>query len=386
MDRRLLLVLSYGNFVVGVGAFVIIGIVSPIASAFAISKAEAGLFMTVYAVTYAVSSPVLTAMAGKLDRRLLLVASMAIFVLASAFSALAWNVTTLALARVMAAIGAGLFTPTSAAVAVATADPQNRPAALARVFLGLTLAQILGVPVGGYLGYTLDWHVAFWVVVAIGMVALGLLIRLVSAGLPFQPTSLAMLGKVLTNPRQVAAVLFTVTFLGAVYCVYTYIGPLAEERLKLGGTGVTMLLLAFGLGAVTGNAFGAVLTRKFGPDKTLLGLCLAQAIYLPSMSMLDAGLYPMLALTFLWSTFGWSFMVPQQLRLVALAPEAQSVILSLNAAAIYVAASFGSAVGGVAFSRFGLSTTGIAGTVIALSGALLLTLLRRRTHGVSSKP
>ncbi len=377
MDRRLLLVLSFGNFVMGVGAFVIIGILSPIASAFAISKAEAGLFLTAYAVTYAVASPVLTAFAGKVDRRTLLIGSMAVFVLAAVLSAIAWNVPSLGLARVLAAVGGGLFTPTSAAVAVATTNPESRPAALARVFFGLTLAQIVGVPVGGYLGYALDWHVAFWVVVGIGVVALGLLARLVPAGLPFQPTSLAMLGKVLTTPRQIVAVLFTVAFLGAVYCVYTYIGPLGEERLGLGGTGVTMLLVAFGLGAVTGNAFGAALTRKFGAEKVLLGLCLAQALYLPAMSTLDAGLAPLLLLAFLWSAFGWAFMVPQQLRLIALAPEAQSVILALNAASIYVAASFGSALGGVAFSRLGLSSTGFVGALVALAGAALLTLPRR---------
>jgi MFS transporter, DHA1 family, inner membrane transport protein len=379
----LLNALAFGNFIVGMGAFMVIGLLTPMAYAFHISKADAAMTMTVYAISYAIASPLLVAATGTIDRRTLLISSLAIFVLACAFSALAESPATLFAARILAAIGAGLFTPSTSAVAVSVSEPSARPAALAKVFSGLTFSQVLGVPVGGYLGFKFGWHSAFWAVTLLGLLGLLVLYRLVPRALAFQPTSLAALVKVLSTPAQVVAVLFTTTFMGAIYVVYTFLSPLVELRLAMGGDGVALILIAAGVGAVLGNLLGARLTRALGAYRALLLLALLQVLLLPTMTLVPFGLVSGLILTVVWSTCGWSVMVPQQMRLVSLAPQAQGVVLALNAAAIYVAASLGSALGGQVFTRSGLAETGIAGGAVAMLGVVHLLLsirLERRAR------
>ncbi len=383
-NATLLTALAFGNFIVGMGAFMVIGLLTPMADAFHISRADAAMTMTVYAISYAIASPLLVAATGTIDRRTLLISSLAIFVLAGALSALAESPAMLFAARVLAAVGAGLFTPSTSAVAVSISEPSARPAALAKVFGGLTFSQVLGVPFGGYLGFKFGWHSAFWAVTILGLVGLAVLYRLVPRAVAFQPTSLAALGKVLSTPAQIVAVLFTTTFMGAIYVVYTYLSPLVELRLAMGGDGVALILVAAGVGAVLGNVLGARLTRALGADRALLLLALLQVVLLPTMTLVSFGLVGGLLLTVIWSTCGWSVMVPQQMRLVSLAPEAQGVVLALNAAAIYVAASLGSALGGQVFTRLGLAETGIVGGAVAALGVIHLLLsirLARQARG-----
>ncbi len=380
---RLQHVLAFGNFIVGMGAFVVVGVLVPIADAFHMTKAQAAFAMTAYAVAYALSSPVLVALTGRVARRNLLVGSLAVFVLAALLTALSVSPGMLMASRVLAAIGAGLFTPAAAAVAVSTSSPEERPAALSRVFGGLTLAQVLGVPVGGYLGYSLGWPSAFIAVAVLGLVAIVCLLRLVPREIPFQPTSLGALGKVLANPAQLLAVLFSTTFLGALYMVYTFLAPLIEFRLEMGGLGVTVIFAAFGVGAVVGNMVGSALTSRLGAGRTLVLLVSAQVFLLPAMTLLPFNLMTGVLLTFFWSVCGWSFMVPQQTRLLGLAPQAQSVILALNAAAIYIAASVGSALGGAAFTYSDLPMVGIFASFAAMAALVHLLVSLSGKYGSS---
>jgi predicted MFS family arabinose efflux permease len=282
------------------------------------------------------------------------------------------NLLALNAARVLAAAGAGVFTPVAAAVAVALSPPEARARTLAAVFFGLTLAQVFGVPLGSYLAYAFGWRWAFWTVVLIGLPCIWLIWRTVPAGLRFQPVSLGDLGRVLCTPRLMAAVLFTTSFLSGIYIVFTYLSPLLESRMGFGATGITSALLMAGLGAVAGNLLGGVLTDRFGPVRTLFLLCAAQVCLLTSFSVLPLPVPLIFAQIFLWNLFGWSFMAAQQTRLIGLEPQGAQVLLSLNAAAIYVGAALGSALGGAVIAGIGIGALGAAGAVVALCAALHL--------------
>ncbi|MBL8573777.1 MAG: MFS transporter [Hyphomicrobiaceae bacterium] len=379
-----LALLAFGNFVIGMGAFVVIGTLVPIADGLRLSKAEAGWVMTAYALSYAVASPVLVALTGAISRRTVLTIGMVTFTLAAILCALAPNGLMLFLARALAAAGAGIYTPNAAAVAVATAAPEARGRALSTVFAGLTLAQVTGVPVGAWVGYAHGWQAAFWIVGGLGTAAAIALALNVPGAVAFQPSSLRQLGRTLLDPLASLSILFTATFLAPIYIVYTYLGPLLEAKLGLGRDGVTMLLAIYGFGAVAGNVLSGRLVDRLGPYRAL-AICVAtQVVLLPMVSFAS---YPMAfgaMLMVAWSASGWSFMAAQQLRLVSLRKDGHNVLLALNAACIYVGAAVGSAIGGAVLERGGLASLGLAAAgCMLIAGAHLVGTewLRRRETG-----
>jgi DHA1 family inner membrane transport protein len=378
--------LSAGNFAIGVGAFVVIGMLTPIAEGLGMSSGSAGFVLTVYSLAYAIGSPLAVAATGRWTRRRVLLAGMALFGLGSLLSALATTAWPLYAARVLASVGAGLFTPTAAAVAAATSAPQERGRALARVFFGLTLAQVLGVPAGSFLAYSLGWQASFVVVAALALLCVVGLARLVPDDLPSQPTDLGSLVEALRDWRSLASVIFTATFLGSIYVVYTYLTPLLEETMGFGRGWIAGTLLIYGIGAVAGNLAGGRVSDRIGARPTLFLLAAAQIVLMPLFSLLPFSAALVLGLAFVWPLFGWSFIAPQQTLMVELVPERASVMLALNAAAIYVGAALGSAIGAGVIHRFGLAALGIAGSLcclVALANLLLARALRPR-HSAST--
>ncbi|NNE54017.1 MAG: MFS transporter [Sulfitobacter sp.] len=350
---------------IGMGAFVIVGLLEPLGQEMHRGAASAGQLLTVYSVAYAVLSPLMVAMTGQVGRRRVLAAALTLFGLAALLSALAPNFLVLNIGRVIAAAGAGIFTPVAAAVAAALYPEAQRARVLASVFFGLTLSQVLGVPVGSWIAYTFGWRWAFWLVLALCLPCIGLIWIRVPAGLRFQPVSLQDLGQVIRQGRTMLAVLFTGSFLGSIYVLYTYIAPLLSQSMDYGRDGVTFVLLMFGLGAVCGNIMGGYLADRFGWKITLIGLCLSQIVLMPFFSALPLAGWLLAALSFFWAMTGWGFMAGQQMRLIGIAGPQAPVVLALNAAAIYIGAAAGSALGGLVIAGFGVKATGIAASLCA---------------------
>lgn len=373
---RQLWLLALANFVIGMGAFVVIGVLSPVARAFGVSRSQAGALMSVYAATYAVASPLLVAASGRLDRRRLLVIGLALFGLGALLAALAPSFTLLMAARALMALGGGLVTPVAASVGVALAGAGKQGKALAIVFGGLTLAQVVGVPAGAWLGYCFGWPAAFGAVAVLSLLGLVAIALALPAGIVVPVATLASLGAVLRSGRLMLAISFTALFTGALYVCYTFLAPLLETLYGLSRDGVTGMLMLFGLGAVVGNAMGGRLTDRVGPARTLVMLCIAQSLLMPALTVPTWPLAGVGALILVWSVFGWSFMVPQQARLAALDPARLPVLFALNASAIYVGATLGSSVGGAVLKGLGLHALGLFGAALALLG--LATLAFRR--------
>ncbi|PTX54113.1 putative MFS family arabinose efflux permease [Litoreibacter ponti] len=365
-DPLLIPVLSASNFVIGMGAFLVVGMLTPIATSLDISAATAGQIMTVYAIAYAILSPLLVAMTGAIGRRRVLAAGLCLFALGAALAAVSSSTLGLNLSRLFAAAGAGLFTPVAAATAAGLSSEATRGRVLAAVFFGLTLAQVVGVPAGSYIAYTFGWRWAFWLVVALALPCIALVWMRVPKGLSFQATKLSDLAQVMKNGPLMLAILFTASFLGAIYVVFTYLAPMLEDLMGFGRDGITLALLIFGAGAVVGNILGGILADKLGPARTLLLVAIGQAAIMPAFSFLPMPPWVVFAIIALWSVVGWSFMASQQSRLIARAPEAASVVLALNAASIYVGAAAGSAAGGLVLATAGPSGLGVAAGLFML--------------------
>ncbi len=365
-------ILMATNFVIGMGGFMVVGLLVPVAEDLALTEAQAGWMMTAYALGYAVLSPVLVSATGAVGRRRILAFGVGIFALAAILCAIAPTSSILNAARVLAAAGAGLVTPVAASVAAGLSPPDRQARALALVFSGMTLAQVIGVPAGGWIAYTFGWRSAFVVVAVLSVPALWLIWTRVPAGLSFAPVSLGDLGRVLRHGPQMIAIGFTAVFMAAIYVPYTYLGALFTETMGYSRDGITLALIIFGIGAVFGNLAGGAIADRIGPSRTLAVLALAQMVIMPVFSLLPLPDTVVMGLLVLWALFGFSFMAAQQVRLISLAPPQAPVFLALNAAAIYVGAAIGSAIGGAAITLVGLALLGVTGGAIALLAFLVL--------------
>jgi predicted MFS family arabinose efflux permease len=370
--RQLIAILSVGNFMIGMGAFVVVGVLSPVAEHFQISSSDAGFMLTAYALAYTVGSPLCVALSGQYSRRQVLLLGFGIFALGSLLSALAPSATLLNAARVVTALGAGMVTPVAASVALATASAGQQGKALATVFFGLTLAQVIGVPVGSFIGYTFGWQVVFALVACLSLPVMVGIAMQVPRDLPFQVNTLTTLGHAILDFRSFLSVLFTASFIATFYVVYTYLAPVLTQGMGYERDGVTLTLVVFGIGAVLGNILGGKLTDSVGPYRTLLIACASQIVFMPMFSLLPLNDVVFLIGVFVWSTLGWTFMVAQQTRLVTQTPQRQNVVLALNAAAIYLGVSVGSAIGGVIIDTIGLAVLGFGGGICGILGMLHL--------------
>jgi DHA1 family inner membrane transport protein len=385
-DRLLIPALSACNFVIGIAAFGIIGLVEPLGADMRLSTAQTGQLLTVYAVAYAILSPLLIASTGQIGRRRIMALGFVFVALAAAISALSPTLLGLNIARVLAAAGAGIFTPLAAAVAAGLTPEENRAKVLAAVFFGLTISQVAGVPATSWIAYTFGWRWAFWLILGLAVPCIWLIWTRVPAGLKFQPVTLGDLRNVMGEGRLMLAIGFTGSFIGAQYVLFTYIAPLLSATMGFGRDGIALTLMVAGLGAVAGNIMGGYLSDRFGWRITLTGLCLFQIAVMPLFSLLPVNVPVLLFMVALWAMGGWSFMSAQQVRLFALAGHRAPVVLALNAAAIYVGAAIGSTVGGVMITQYGLLSLGMTAGAAAAMALVHLTLSARLSPLSEARP
>lgn len=360
--------LAAANFAVGVGSFIAIGILTPMATDLGMTAAEAGFVMTIYAIAYAVGSPLLVAATGGLSRRAVLGGGVTLLGLATVISALAETKDVLFASRAIAALGGGLVTPVVAGVAAANSPPEKRGSAMAMSFFGLSASQVIGMPVCAWVGYQYGWEMAFWLSAALAAAALALILIVVPRDTKFQANSLTTLVAALGDLKGVFAIFLTATTMGSIYIVFTYMAPVLEQGMGYDGDGVSLFLMLFGVGGVIGSIIGGKAVDRFGPRACIAVIILTQIGFMLMFSALPV---PALVLFFggmIGAGFGWAFMVPQQLRLIAMAPNRQGVSLALNASAIYLGASLGSAVGAWVVETWGLHMLGVAASCGACLG------------------
>jgi DHA1 family inner membrane transport protein len=378
--RALLRLLAFANFIIGMGAFVVVGVLSPIAEAFGVSVGGAGRLMTIYGLIYALSSPILVALTGSIDRARIIGVGLLVFFCGSLLACLAPSFQLLLVARAAMAIGGGLVTPVAASIGAGLVAPEHRGRALATVFAGFTLAQVFGVPAGAWLGYAFGWRVAFGAVALMAAVGAAVLFRMTPRNISVPTTSLRTLAEVLATPRLLLAISLTALFFGALYALYTYLGPFLEQRHGLGRDGVTIVLVILGVAAVVGNGVGGLLTDRIGPGRTLAILCIAECVIMPFLTLVDTPLLATAADIAVWSVFSFAFMAAQQARLVALDPARTSTLFALNASAIYLGGSIGAMFGGYALKAAGVQALGPVGALMAFAGLVSMGLVARMSR------
>lgn len=374
--------LALAAFAIGSEAFVIAGLLPAIATDLQISLAAAGQLVTAYALTYAVGSPVLAVSLNNLDRRTVLALALSAFIFGNLLAAVAGNFPMLLASRMVMALGAGLCMPTALGVAVAVASPERRGRAVALVTSGITVATVIGVPLGNFIGSLLGWRATFAMVALLGLVALAGLLFGLPRGLPKSTASLAERLAVARHPAVLTALVITILWALGGFTLFTYLAiPLAH--LGFDAQGISLALLVFGSAAAIGNMAGGLFTDRIGTVLTAaLGLSgMACALILQSVAIKYAApeqaRYLVLFLIFLWGISGWAFYPAQIAGIVRVEPQASMIALSLNASAMYLGFAIGGATGGLVLSAASHTDLGWVGGISVLA-ATAVHLLRSR--------
>jgi predicted MFS family arabinose efflux permease len=363
-------VLAVGTFTVGTDSFVLNGLLPTIAADLHVSEATAGQLTTIFAATYAISSPLIAAFTGAFNRKWLLAGGLTLFTIGMAGQALGSTYALVAVARVLAAIGAVGFQSNAYVMAGAVASDAHRGRAFATVAGGMSVSTVLGVPIGVLAGQWFSWRAAMW-----GIGAAGLLVALAIPSLPtvrVQSAGLRDRLSVLVRPAVAKVLVVTVFGTVAMFTALVYL-PLVV-RPSATGTVLSWVFVAFGVGQVIGNTLAGRWTDRFGPDLVRLISLAGSAGTLALLDLAVLSLPSTIAIALAAGTSGGMLMVPQQHRLFSIAPDAPTVALGLNGSAMYAGGALGSAVGGAILANAGVGWLGPAAGVVALAGlALALT-------------
>ena len=383
MNPRIFL-LPLGAFAIGTGNIVFVGVLEPLAADLGVAIATAGQLATTFAIAYALSAPVLVAVTAHMPRRRVMLAALAAFVAANAAMALAPGFAWLIPLRIAAAFAAALYMPVAMGAAVTLSDPAHQGRAMAVVLFGLTAAFLGGIPLGTWIGSVFGWRASFWF--ASGLAVLALIA--IGPALPRLPGTVSRglrgIG-VVQRPAVAGTLALTALAFVAVFCVNAYIGPVLSRAAGLDGRGIAAMQVLLGVGSVVGVPLGGWIADRRPTLGMVAWLLVAIVLAQPLYSLLM--LIPDLAGTGGAVAAAGSAMVAgsaalfalgplQQERLIRDAPDERDIVLSLNAAALFLGQGVGAAVGGVATSLLGLASTGFTGGLIAL-GALLGIVLSR---------
>ncbi|MGY3602417.1 MULTISPECIES: MFS transporter [unclassified Bradyrhizobium] len=369
--------LALAAFAIGTEAFVIAGLLPGIASDVQISVAAAGQLVTAYALAYAIGSPILAVAFNNFDRRNVLALALSCFIAGNLVAVFAPGFPLLLASRVLMALGAGLCMPTALGVAVAVASPERRARAVALVTSGITVATVVGVPLGTLIGHQFGWRATFVMVAILGAIALAGLLFGLPRGLP---SSTATLGERLAAARHGAvlhALGTTVLWALGGFTVFTYLSvPL--QKLGFDASDISLTLLVFGSAAAIGNMLGGTLADRFGTTPTsALGLAgMSMALILLSVTLKtaapEAARYIVLLLVFCWAISGWAFYPAQIASIIRIEPQAAMIAVSLNASSMYLGFALGGAAGGAVLSALGPTDLGwVGGASVAAALAVL---------------
>ena len=385
MDKRLL-VLSAGMFSIGTDSFVVAGVLPQVSASFGVPVALAGQMVTLYALSLALLSPVIAATAAHWPRKRLLLTGLVIFVLANAVTALAPNIGVVLASRVLAGLGAAMFSPTATATGASLVPPEQRGRALAIVVAGLSSATALGAPLGTFIGGWLGWRATMWFVAAIATLAAMGVARLLRNVPTPPPLSLARRLAPLGDIRVLLTLATTWLAYAGLFLVYTYIG-LSFDRATGGDARMLAgLLLLWGVAATVGNLGAGRLTDRFGSRRIINAAIAVVAVDFALLPWTSASLASAVPALVVWGVCGWGLLVPQQHRLINITPTAAPVLLGLNSAAISIGVSMSGVIGGAVINWFDRHFLGLVGAAFITVSLLVAEWAHRRIAQPDRQP
>ncbi|WP_396329892.1 MFS transporter [Burkholderia anthina] len=376
-----LFALAVAAFGIGTTEFVIMGLLPNVARDLGVSIPAAGMLVSGYALGVTIGAPILAIVTAKMPRKRALMGLIGLFITGNLFCAIAPGYTVLMAARVVTAFCHGAFFGIGSVVASNLVAPNRRAQAIALMFTGLTLANVLGVPLGTALGQAYGWRATFWAVTGIGIAAAAALAVCLPKNLAMPDTSITREFSVLKHPQVLMVLGISVLASASLFSVFTYITPILEDVTGFSPHQVTYVLLLFGLGLTVGGTLGGKLAdwrRMPSLIATLALIGVVLALFAGTMHMPFATL----ATIFVWGILAFAIVPPLQIMIVDRASDAPNLASTLNQGAFNLGNATGAWLGGVAIgsgvSLVNLPWVGTAMAVAALALTLWSASLERR--------
>lgn len=381
-----LLILALSSFAIGTTEFVIMGLLPDVAGDLGVSIPSAGWLVTGYALGVAIGAPFMALATARLPRKAALVVLMGIFIVGNLLCAIASDYNVLMFARVVTALSHGAFFGIGSVVAAGLVAPNKRASAVALMFTGLTLANVLGVPLGTALGQAAGWRSTFWVVTLIGVVALIGLLRFLPGNR--NEAKLDMLAELsaMKGAGIWLSLSMTALFAASMFTLFTYIAPLLGDVTGISPRGVTYTLLLIGLGLTVGNIIGGKLAdRRLGA--TLVGVFAAMAVVSTALSWTAVAVVPTEITLFLWATAAFAAVPALQINVVTFGKSAPNLVSTLNISAFNVGNALGAWIGGAVIAGgLGLTSVPLAAAVLAVLALIVTLITFRQTRNPDLAP
>lgn len=376
-----LFALALASFGIGTTEFVIMGLLPDVAVDLGVTIPQAGMLVSGYALSVVIGAPVVAILTAKLPRRGALLALMITFIVGNLMCAIAPSYGWLMLARVVTAFCHGAFFGIGAVVAADIVAPHKRAQAIAIMFAGLTIANILGVPFGTAFGQEYGWRSTFWAVVVIGLLAAGALALWLPRGLKSAGDGILHEFRALGQKQVLLAMSISVLASAALFSVFTYIAPLLQIDAGASPKEVTWVLMVFGAGITIGNLLGGKLADwKLMP--TIIGLFIMLAVIMSIFAITSHYFWPSVVTVFIWGIIGFGLVSPIQMRILNKAEGAPNLASSMNQGAFNLGNAAGAWIGGMAIT-YGFSYTQLPWIAVVLAiMALLITVWSYRMDKV----
>lgn len=373
-----LLALATGAFGIGITEFAPMGLLPDMAEGLGVSIPAAGLLVSAYALGVMLGAPLMTLTTARMKRRTLLIGLMAIFTLGNFLSAIAGDYALLMVARVITSLNHGAFFGVGSVVAASIVAPEKRASAVAAMFMGLTLANVVGVPLAPWIGETFGWRTAFGLIAVWGVVTM-VALRFALPDLP-RPAGGDMRRELGVFKRRTVLIALALTAIGsaAMFTVFTYIAPILTEATGMGTLYVTAMLVIYGLGLTAGNWLGGVFADK-SIDRTLIVSLagLAATLLIFAVTMFSPSMAPVTI--FAWGVATFAIVPPLQMRVMEAASDAPNLASAVNIGAFNLGNAIGAAVGGgVIGLGFAYPAVSIAGAAMAVGGLLIVLATRMK--------
>lgn len=372
-----LLALTISAFAIGTTEFVIVGLIPTIAADLGVSVPSAGLLVSLYALGVAIGAPLLTALTGRVPRKALLLALMALFTVGNLVAWQAPGYGTLVVARVLTGLAHGVFFSIGSTIATGLVPREKAASAIATMFSGLTVALVTGVPLGTFIGQHFGWRETFLAVSLLGVIAFvasAVFVPRHIAG--SRPSPMVQQLKVLQQPRLLLVYAMTAVGYGGTFVAFTFLAPILQQVSGFSAGAVSGVLLVYGVSVAVGNLWGGRLADRRGAIGALKLIFAGLAVVLLVLTFTAPHPWLALATVLAWGAFAFGNVPGLQVYVVQQAehhaPHAVDVASGLNIAAFNLGIAGGAWGGGLVVQHLGLMHTPWIGALIVV-GAWLLT-------------
>lgn len=389
--KKSLIALSFGGLTIGITEFVMMGLLPDIAADLSVSIPTAGYLISAYALGVVIGAPTLVLMTRNYPPKKILLLLAAMLTLFNALSIIAPNYELLFVSRLLSGLPHGAFFGVGAVVASRLAAKGKEAQAISIMFAGLTLANLIGVPIGTYIGQHFSWRYSFALVAIIGLITFVALIFWMPVLESGKKESIKSQLSFFQNATAWYIILITAIGFGGLFCWISYIAPLLTDISGFASENVSTILILAGFGMVVGNFLGAKLADKYSPAKIILVLLLVMALDLSLVLFGSSNQLISLILVFFTGCISFSVVAPIQMVMIQVSTGAEMIASAALQASFNIGNALGAFLGGIPLVMgYDFTSPNFVGLLMALTGAFITTLLilkfRNQNEQVSSQP